>query len=196
MVRGRLDEAMRSVEEGIPLAREGGDGLQEAEALLIRGLVRGELGEWSVARADLESSASVFEIYGSADGKARALLELANLERDLGALDRAEAFYRELAGTDAALDMALLDLMRNDSASAERRLQPIHGNANPVEQRARASLYLGMVAASRGDREEAERLWHEARQGLSSHEVDRFLGEPATKRSSERRARLPGMSPR
>ncbi len=195
MVRGRLDEAMRKVEEGIPLAREGGDGRKEAEALLIRGLIRGELGEWSVARADLESSASVFKILGSADGKARALLELANLERDLGPFDRAEVFYRELAGTDAVLDMALLDLMRNDSSSAERRLQPIHGQSNPVEQKARASLYLGIVAASRGDRVEAERLWHEAREGLSSYEVDRFLGETATKRSSERRARLPGMSP-
>jgi hypothetical protein len=53
-----------------------------------------------------------------------------------------------------------------------------------------------MLASSRGEAENAERLWSEARAKFGSGEVDRFLGEPGTKRSEERRSRLPGTDPR
>jgi hypothetical protein len=51
-------------------------------------------------------------------------------------------------------------------------------------------LYLGILASARGETEDAERLWNEAREKCGAREVDRFLGEPRTKRSDERRARL------
>jgi tetratricopeptide (TPR) repeat protein len=194
--RAHWDEAARRIEESLALSREGGDGAGEAEALLVRGILRAESGEWSKARADLDSAASVFEIYGVPEGKRRALLERANLERDLGAFERAEALYDELKGEDAALEKALLALMRNDAASAERGFRAAHESGNREEIRARAALYLGILASGRGEAEDAERLWNEARGKAGSGEVDRFLGEPGTKRSEERRSRLPGAVPR
>ncbi len=194
--RARWDEAGRRIEESLALSREGGDGAGEAEALLLRGILRAETGEWSKARADLDSAASVFEIYGVSEGNRRALLERANLERDLGVYDRAEALYEGLTGEDAALERALLALMRNDAASAEGGFRSAYENGNAEEIRGRAALYLGVLASSRGEAEEAERLWTEARAISGSSEIDRFLGEPATKRSEERRSRLPGADPR
>jgi len=188
--RARWDEAARRIEDSLALSREGSNGAGEAEALLLRGILQGETGEWSQARADLDSAASVFEIYGVPEGKARALLERANLERDLGAFDRAEAIYEELSGPDAAIEQALLDLMRNDVASAEAGLRAVYENGSASEVRAKAALYLGIVASARGEAEEAERLWNEAREKRGSLEVDLFLGEPRTKRSDERRERL------
>jgi serine/threonine-protein kinase len=188
--RARWDEASRRIEDSLALSRDGNDGAGEAEALLLRGLLRGETGEWSMARADLDSAASVFEIYGVSEGNARALLERANLERDLGAFDRAEALYEELNGPDAAMGKALLDLMRDDVASAESGLRALYESGSASETRAKAALYLGILASARGETEDAERLWNEAREKCGAREVDRFLGEPRTKRSDERRARL------
>jgi len=188
--RARWDEASRRIEDSLALSRDGNDGAGEAEALLLRGLLRGETGEWSMARADLDSAASVFEIYGVSEGNARALLERANLERDLGAFDRAEALYEELNGPDAAMGKALLDLMRDDMASAESGLRALYESGSASETRAKAALYLGILASARGETEDAERLWNEAREKCGAREVDRFLGEPRTKRSDERRARL------
>jgi serine/threonine-protein kinase len=194
--RARWDEAVGRIEESLALSREGSDGEGEAEALLLRGLLRAENGEWSKARADLDSAASVFEIYGVAEGNRRALLESANLERDLGAFDRAEALYEGLKGEDAALERALLAWMRNDATSAEGVFRAAYERGNSEEIRARAALYLGILASSRGEAEQAERMWNEARGKARSGEVDRFLGEPGTKRSEERRSRLPGAVPR
>jgi len=190
MARARWDEAARRIEDALALSREGSDGAGEAEALLLRGILRAETGEWSKARADLDSASSVFEIYGVPEGNARALLERANLERDLGAFDRAEALYEELEGPDAASEKALLDLMRGDAASAESGLRAIYESGSASEARARAALYLGILASARGEAEVAERLWNEAREKRGSAEVDLFLGEPRTKRSDERRERL------
>ncbi len=190
--RSRWDDAARRIEDGLALSRDGSDGAGEAEALLLRGILRAEMGEWSKARADLDSAASVFEIYGVSGGKARALLERANLERDLGAFDRAEALYEELKGPDAALERALLDLMRDDVTSAESGLRLVYESASASETRAKAALYLGILASARGEAEDAERLWNEAREKRGSPEVDLFLGEPGTRRSEQRRSRLPG----
>ena len=188
--RARWDDAGRRIEESLALSREGSDGAGEAEALLLRGILRAENGEWSSARADLDSAASVFEIYGVPEGNRRALLERANLERDLGAFDRAEALYKDLTGEDATLEKALLDLMRNDAASAESGFRSVYETGNAEEVRARAALYLGILASTRGEAEDAERLWNEAREKSGSREIDGFLGEPRTKRSEERRERL------
>ena len=187
--RARWDESDRRIEESLALSREGGDGAGEAEALLLRGILRADAGEWSKARADLDAAASVFEIYGVSEGDRRALLERANLERDLGAFDRAEALYQRLTGEDAALEKAMLALMRSDAASAESGFRAAYESAN-AEIRARAALYLGVLASARGEAEEADRLWNEAREKAGSREIDRFLGEPGTKRSAERKARL------
>ncbi len=174
--RGRLEEAARKVDESLVLSRDGNDGASEAEALLLRGILRAETGEWSMARADLESAASVFEIYRVPEGKAKALLERANLERDLGSYDRAEAIYQELHGPEAVLERALLDLMESDFSSAERRFQSITESAASIEPRARAALYRGILAYARGEHETAERLWSEASEGLGSPEVDLYRG--------------------
>ena len=190
MARARWDEAARRIEDALALSRDGADGAGEAEALLLRGILWAETGEWSKARADLDSAASVFEIYGVPEGNARALLERANLERDLGAFDRAEALYEELKGPDAALGRALLDLMRNDFTSAESGLRAVYESGRADEARGRAALYLGILASARGEAEDAERLWNESREKCGSREVDLFLGEPRTKRGDERRERL------
>jgi tetratricopeptide (TPR) repeat protein len=174
--RGRWEEAERQIEESLVLSRDGNDGAREAEALLLRGILRAETGEWSKARADLESAASVFEIYREPNGKAKALLERANLERDLGSFDRAEAFYQELHGSDAVLERALLDVMESDFASAERRFQSITDGTASVQSRARAALYRGILAYARGEHEAAELLWSEASEGLGSPEVDLYRG--------------------
>jgi tetratricopeptide (TPR) repeat protein len=137
----------------------------------------------------------VFEIYSVPEGNRRALLESANLERDLGAFDRAGALYERLTGEDAALEKALLDLMRGDAA-AESRFLAAHESGSAEEIRARAALYLGILASSRGDAEDAERLWNEARAISGPGEIGWFPGEPGSKRSEERRSRLPGANPR
>ena len=191
MAHARWDEAARRIEESLTLSREARDGAGEAAALLLRGMLRAETGEWSKARADLDSAASVFEIYGVSEGNQRALLERANLERDLGAFDRAEALYQGLNGPDAAMGKALLDIMRGDVSSGESSLRAVYGSGSAGETRARAALYLGILASARGETEDAERLWNEAREKCGAHEVDLFLGEPRTKRSDERRQRLP-----
>jgi len=183
--RALWDEAARKIEDALALSRDGGDGAGEAEALLLRGMLEAEVGEWSKARADLDSASSVFDIYGVPEGKAKALLERANLERDLGVFDRAEALYRELHGPDAALEKALLDVMRGDAVSAEKSLRAVYESGN-----ARAALYLGVLASARGEGGEAERLWNEARKELGAREVALFLGEPPTARGNERRERL------
>lgn len=177
--RSRWDEAGRRIEGSLALSREGSDGAGEAEALLLRGILRAETGEWSKARADLDSSASVFEIYGVPHGRERALLERANLERDLGAFERAEALYADLSGPDAALGKALLSLMRDDVASAERGLRAVLESESSGEFRAKAALYLGILRWACGDAKDAERLWSEASEELDSHEVDLFRGYAA-----------------
>jgi tetratricopeptide (TPR) repeat protein len=192
--RARWEEAARRIEESLALSREGRDGAGEAEALLLRGALRAETGEWSAARADLDSAASVFEIYGVPEGRARALLERASLERDLGVFDRAEALYAQEKGPQAVLGKALLDLMRNDAASAERGLRAVYENEGAGDARTRAALYLGILASARGETEEAERWWNEARAGLGARDVDLFLGTPRTRRSDERRERLSAIS--
>jgi tetratricopeptide (TPR) repeat protein len=179
LTRGRFGEALQRIEDGIGLAREGGDGIREAEALLTRGLVRAEMGEWTPARADLDASASVYQIYGSEEGKARATLELAHLERDLGAFGRAEARYQEVPGEDAALGKAMLELLQGDLASAERGLESVRDSQSAGVARAQAALYLGILAFTRGDSEEAERSWSEAASGMDSHEIDLFRGYAA-----------------
>jgi tetratricopeptide (TPR) repeat protein len=248
MARDSWDEAHRSIEESLALSREARNGAGEAGALLLRGLLRAETGEWSEARADLESAASVFEIYGVREGRSKALLERASLERDLGSFDRARALYDSAGGPEAVLGSALLDLMREDYEGAERGLRLLYESGEEEEVRSRGALYLGILAFARGDADEAEKLWIEARDGCDSHEIDLFrryaalaagrveesrtlfessarhferigrpsaltsareglagrtdegplrtifLGEPRTKRSDERRERLPAVT--
>jgi tetratricopeptide (TPR) repeat protein len=187
---GRWEEAGRAIEEGLALSREGADGAGEAEALLLRGTLRADTGEWSMARADLDSAASVFEIYGVAEGSRRALLERANLERDLGAYERAEALYARLNGPDVALGKALSDLMQGDWASAESGFRAVLDEKGAQDARARAALYLGILAYGRGETEDAERFWSEAREGLEAHEIDLIRGYAAlaSGKSEESRA--------
>ena len=189
--RQRWDESALEIEESLSMSRDASDGTGEAEALMLRGLLRAELGEWSKSRADLDSAASVFEIYRDSEGKERALLERANLERDLGAFERAEALYEERKGPEAALGKALLDLMREDLPSAERSVRAVYEGGSAEETRATAALYLGILASARGDTEDAERLWNEAREISGPLEVGLFLGEPKTKRSEQRLGRIP-----
>jgi len=189
--RANWDEAARRIEDGLALSRDGMDGAGEAEALLLRGILRAETGQWSKARADLDSAASVFAIYGVPEGNARALLERANLERDLGAFERAEILYEGLKGPDAAVEKALLDLMRGDAASAESGLRALYESGSVDETRAKAALYLGIVEHAGGRTEDAERLWNEAREISGPLEVGLFLGEPKTKRSEQRLGRMP-----
>jgi hypothetical protein len=116
MARARWD-GPRRIEDALALSRDGADGAGEAEALLLRGILWAETGV-------VESSCGPrfrgvgLQIYGVPEGNARALLERANLERDLGAFDR-QRLSRGAEGPDAALGRALLDLMRDDFTSAE-----------------------------------------------------------------------------
>jgi tetratricopeptide (TPR) repeat protein len=209
LVRGLWDEASRDVEASLALSRDGSDGAGEAEALLLRGLLRADIGQWSEARADLESAAAVFEIYGVAEGRSRARAELASLERDLGELDRAEALYRGLDGPEAAIGNAMLDWVRGDALAAEGKLRTVHEGGGMGKSK--AALYLGLFAATRGEMDDAERLWRDAAEDAESQDVELlrgvaaidvtgerveklqaiFLGEPRTKRSDERAKRLP-----
>jgi hypothetical protein len=77
------------------------------------------------------------------------------------------------------LGKALLDLMQDDLTSAESGFRAVYESGGTDEARARAALYLGILAFARGEAEDAERLWNEAREGCGSHEVDLFRGYAA-----------------
>jgi tetratricopeptide (TPR) repeat protein len=169
---GHWENAFEAFAEALRLSREAENGGSEARALLWLGKLAAETGDWSKARADLESSAAVFEIYGDARGAAEALGERADLERDLGAFENASALYRAAKekGLDASLGRSLLALMQEDLSGAEAGLRAAVANGSE-----RAMLYLGSVELARGRVEEAERLWAHA----SPREVALFKGYAA-----------------
>ena len=149
MERGHFDEAAAAFARALSSSRDAKNGRGEAEALLWRGLLSAERGDWSRARADLESAGSVFEIYDVPGGKARALARQADLERDLGNYDVASSLY-DAAGThvDTRAGRAFLALMTGDLEAAERGfLSAGEGN------------YAGAVDVALGRPEQAEEHW-------------------------------------
>ncbi len=163
------------------MSRDARDGNGEATALLWRGKLAAENGEWSKARADLESASSVYEIYEVDSGRASALVELAHLERDLGSFDRAQALYDQAATVkdveqEVASGRAVLALLRGDVASSEGGFRSILAKDGARPERARAAEYLGAIAWARGDDAAAETWWDRARELTDPHEVDLFQG--------------------
>ena len=149
LTRAHFDEARSELERSLSLAREANDGKAEATGLLWRGLLLAERGEWSSARADLDSAASVFEIYDVPDGKALALLAQADLERDLGRYEHAASLYEKAApSVDTTLGSALMALLEGDMERAEQGFV-----------RAEAYDYAGAAAYVRGDPDKATEYW-------------------------------------
>jgi tetratricopeptide (TPR) repeat protein len=192
-LEGRFQDAGLHIHESLALSREGGNGSGEAEALLLRGLLAAEAGEWPTAFADLEAAASIFEIYEDAEGRERALLEQANLDRDRGDFEKADYTYRKLQSAASLVEGALLSCMRGDCPRAMEVLRAAH-QTGAEGARGKAALYLGILASREGRREEAERFWREARQTLGSREVDLYLGAPRTERNAERSRRIGELS--
>ena len=147
--RGHYDRARAFIEKALALSRDAIDGEGEAMALLGRGRLEAEQGEWSKARADLDSSASVFAIYDHPEGRAGAIEELADLERDLGNFELAATLYDDADPfVDVTFCRALLALMQGDMKSAERGFESSGEMA-----------YAGAVAFARGDAALAEKRW-------------------------------------
>jgi tetratricopeptide (TPR) repeat protein len=180
--RGRWEEASAAFDESQMLSRDARDGRGEATALLWRGKLAAETGDWSSARADMESASSVYEIYEVDSGRAQALVELAHLERDLGAFDRAESLYRQVEATsgledDVSSGRAVLALFRGDVRSAEAGFQALVARAGARESiRAQAAIYLGALASARGDSARAATWWSRAGELADPHEIDLYQG--------------------
>ena len=150
--RGHFEEADQAVERAVVLWREAKDGEGEAAALLVRGSIAAERGEWSRARADMEAAAAVFDIYGAPMGEARAFSRRADLERDLGEVELAAGLYDRSDGSvDNTLGRALLALVMQDLPSAENGF---------VE--AEAWDYAGALAHARGAHDLAEAHWNKS----------------------------------
>jgi len=233
LARGHYDRSRALMEQALALSRDAKDGEGEAMALLWRGRLEAEQGEWSKARADLDASASVFAIYDHPDGRAGAIEELADLERDLGNFDLAATFYDSAEPfVDVTFCRAMLALMQGDMESAERGFERsgetlyagavafARGDAALAERRwsshpnsSELGLWRGYAALASGHTEDAHRLFGESAAAfrfrkhepglLAATEIDLesandesvlqalFRAEPRTKRSEERRQRLP-----
>jgi len=237
--RGFYDRSRALIEKALALSREVRDGEGEAMALLWRGRLEAEQGAWSKARADLDASASVFAIYDHPEGRARAIEELADLERDLGKFDLAATLYDSAEPfVDVTFCRAMLKLMQGDMESAERGFESsgetvyagavafARGDAALAEKRwsshpnsPELGLWRGYAALASGHTEDAHRLFGESAAAfrslkhqpglLAATEIDLdgannenaenaesvlqtlFRAEPRTKRSEERRQRLP-----
>ena len=148
---GHWDESRESIERALSSFQEARDGAGEAEALLLRGLLAAERGDWSKARADLEASASVFEIYDLPEGARRAVLEQARLARDLGRVEESEALF---AGVEAkaSLDVGLHEWMKGRTKVAKQLL---------ARSGREGAGFLGAICYVEGDVEQAEQLWSE-----------------------------------
>lgn len=147
--RGHFGRSRRFIEKALALSRDAEDGEGEATALLWRGRLEAEQGAWSKARADLDASASVFAIYDRPEGRAKAIEELADLERDLGNFDLAVTLYDTAEPfVDPTSCRAMLALMQGDLESAERGFES-----------SGETLYAGAVAFARGDIELAYERW-------------------------------------
>ena len=236
LARGHYDRSRAFIEKALALSRDAKDGEGEAMALLWRGRLEAEQGAWSKARADLDASASVFAIYDHPEGRARAIEELADLERDVGNFDIAATLYDAADPfVDATSCRAMLALMQGDVESAERGFESsgetvyagavafARGDTALAEKRwsshpnsPELALWRGYAALASGDTKEAEaeaeahRLFGESAAWfrslkhepglLAATEIDvpeesvlqtLFRAEPRTKRSEERRKRLP-----
>jgi tetratricopeptide (TPR) repeat protein len=129
LVMGRYDEARRSLEESVQIAREIGDPRRVAAALQPLGMAHAGQGDLPTARRYLEEAVALAEQQGQQREVAAAGNALAQLCRVEGDLARAEALYAQV-----------LALMRK----LEDR-----------ESIAIVLLNLAMVAIGRGDGERA-----------------------------------------
>jgi len=147
--RGHFEEADHAVERALSLSRGAKDGKGEAAALLVRGSIAAERGEWSRARADMEAAAAIFDIYDAPMGEAQSFSARAALERDLGEVELAVSLYDRSDGViDNTLGRAFLALVMQDLSSAEYAF---------VE--AEAWNYAGALAQARGVHDLAEAHW-------------------------------------
>ncbi len=146
---GHWDASRESIDRALSSFQEARDGAGEAEALLLRGLLAAERGDWSKARADLEASASVFEIYDLPEGTRRAVLEQARLARDLGRVDESEALFAGVEA-EASLEVGLHEWMKGRTNVAKQLL---------ARSGRQGAGFLGAIFHVEGDVERAERLW-------------------------------------
>ncbi len=102
LARDDPDEAVRLLEDGRKIAL---DGLHRnfADMMLIKlGQARARQGKTDAARADLERGVHIAERIGEKDDAASGQLELADLARQLGDLDRARELVRRAVDTAQA----------------------------------------------------------------------------------------------
>ncbi len=152
MARDDPDEAVRLLEEGRAIALAG---LHRnfADMMLIKlGQARARQGNTDAARADLERGVHIAERIGEKDDAASGKLELAQLARQLGDLDRARGLVRQV--------------MESAEANLGRPGMGFYAIA--------AYSKLGCLAEQQGDLTAAA-SWHAKAAGLVGERDDVFL---------------------
>jgi predicted ATPase/DNA-binding SARP family transcriptional activator len=152
LARDDPDEAVRLLEEGRAIAL-GGLHRNFADMMLIKlGMARARQGKTDAARADLERGVHIAERIGEKDDAATGHLELAELARQLGDLDRAR------------------ELVRHAVESAEANL----GRPGMAGIATTAYSKLGCLDVQQGDLTSAAD-WHAKAAGLVGEREDVFL---------------------
>jgi soluble lytic murein transglycosylase len=137
-----------------------------ADALLHRGLSYRYLGAPERAVADFDRAATAFATQRSAD---EALFQAGQLYESLGRPAEAAPFYRRLIEgfpassrrEEARLRLAMVLAEQQDVATAQTLLAEAARSGRP-EIAAAAHLWLGKLAAARGDRAAADAAWRAA----------------------------------
>ncbi|GIW06576.1 MAG: lytic transglycosylase [Dehalococcoidia bacterium] len=139
-----------------------------ADALLHRGLSHRYLGAPDRAAADFDRAATVYPGQRSAD---EALFQAGQMYEALGRSAEAAPFYRRLIDgfpassrrEEARLRLALVFVEQQNTATAEALLTEAARTGRP-EIASAAHLWLGKLAAGRGDRGTADTHWRAAEQ--------------------------------
>jgi tetratricopeptide (TPR) repeat protein len=92
---GRYVEARRHLDEALSIAREIGEGVRIANALMLLGRVAHGQGDMAAARAHFEESLALARSLGDKHRLASTLNALGELHRAQGDLDLAEPIYEE-----------------------------------------------------------------------------------------------------
>jgi soluble lytic murein transglycosylase len=139
-----------------------------ADALLHRGLAYRYLGAPDRAAADFERAAAVYPGQRNAD---EALFQAGLMYEAIGRSQAAVPFYRRLIEgfpgssrrDEARFRLALIQIEQQDLAAADALLTDAARAARP-DVAASALLWLGKLAAIRGDRAAADSAWRAAEQ--------------------------------
>jgi len=137
ILEGNHNEAMRCIEEGIRIAREGGNKIQAMHGLVVLGeLLIQDPDGLSKAKDILTESRVICREFGDLYGCLKASTDLGTVYRMLGKYDQAKSLFQE------NLTIA------NEFGAKPKKVESLAG--------------LGLIAEAQGEHQEARRLFQES----------------------------------